>query len=124
MRYVTLIKTAVESPASKIIITSVIEKEYQDVEGLLNILIKELYVFAIPGRNHDLKILGTRYASTTAVHQHLCRTGYAFKRPIGDKFFDIAGKSLATFTYECGYDDRLNDNIPGKDLDFRLEHGE
>ncbi|MCK4668220.1 hypothetical protein KAU33_15825 [Candidatus Dependentiae bacterium] len=112
MRYVTLIKTAEENPAGKIIITSVIEKEYQDVEGLLNILTKELYVFAIPGRDHDIKILETRYASTTAVHQYLCRTGYAFKRPIGDKFFDVAGKSLATFTYECGYVDCWIDDPP------------
>lgn len=124
MRFVTLIKTAEENPAGKIVITSVIEKEYQDVEELLNILIKELYVFAVHGRDHDIKILETRYASTTAVHQYLCRTGYAFKRPIRDKLFDIAGKSLATFTYECGYNDRLDDNTPGKDFDFRVEHGE
>ena len=121
MRFVTLIKTAEESPSGNTLITSVIEKEYMSIEELIDILMKELYIFAIHGKDHKVNLLETRYTSPNAVFQDLSNLSYVFKYPIGDKFFDMAGNTLAKFTYNCGYNDRCDDNSPGKDLDLRIE---
>ena len=122
MGFVTLIKTAEETPSGDTIITSVIEKEYLNVEELLDILLRESYVFVIHGKSHGIEPLEVRYTSINAVYQNLLDSRHIFKRPIGEvnNFFDMAGNTLAKFTYKCGCDD-LFDTTQGKDLDLRTK---
>jgi len=122
MGFVTLIKTAEESPSGTTLITSITEKEYLSVEEFIDILMKELYVFAIHGKDHKVNLLETRYTSLNAVFKDLSKFSYVFKRPIGDRFFDISGNTLVKFAYKCGYNDHRYEKTPGRDLDLRKEH--
>lgn len=105
MNHITLIKTAQEMPGGAMLITSVVVKKYEDIEGLLDILTKDLYVFAIHGKEHNISLLTPSFTSDNAIFTFLSDIGHTFKRPLGDRFYDLAGSSLAKFIYECGYVD-------------------
>ena len=105
MNHVTLIKTAQEMPSETTLITSIVEKEYEDIEELLDLLTKHLYVFAVHGKDHKISVLEPSFTSNNAVFTFLSDIGHTFKRPLNDNFYDCAGPSLAKFTYECGYVD-------------------
>ena len=105
-------------PGGTTLITSIVEKEYEDIEELLDLLTKYLYVFVVHGKDHKINVLETSFASDRAVFTFLSDIGHTFKRPLGDKFYDSAGSSLAKFVYECGYVDcwkadppRANKNV-------------
>lgn len=110
MKYITLIKTAVENPSGKTLITSVIEKEYETVEELIDILTIRNYVFAIHGKDHKIDLLTPIFKSDSDVFKFLSEKWHAFKCPLGDDFFGLAGVNFGTFLYECGYVDCYLDN--------------
>ena len=89
-------------PGGTTLITSIVEKEYEDVEELLDLLTKYLYVFMVHGKDHKINVLETHFTCDDAVFTFLSGIGHTFKRPVGDTFYDIAGTSLAKFIYECG----------------------
>lgn len=125
--HVILVKTADERPTGSVVITSVVTKEYNNVKELIRILTMELYVFAVH-ENSCCKVpcnivpLEDRFTSENATMRFLLESHFAFKRPISDKFFDMAGESFGEFLYKCGYDDRLRDGSVERDIDLRKEH--
>ena len=121
MNYITLIKTAQEMPSGSTLITSIVEKEYEDIEELLDLLTKYLYVFVVHGKDHKIDVLETSFASNSAVFTFLSDVGHTFKRPLNDNFYDCAGSSLAKFIYECGYVDCWTNNPPRVNKDSTKE---
>jgi len=113
MRYITLIRTAEELPTHTIVVTSAIEREYENVEDLIKILKKSPYVFAVHGKGHGIIPLERHYTSNEAVFSFLSGNWHTYRRPERLNFKDFRIEPIIKFIYGCGYDDRWYDKRPG-----------
>ncbi len=121
MRFITLIKTAEESPSGITFISSVIVRKYQDIKGLLKILNDKDYIFAVHGKDHEIKVMETKYTSKNSIFEELSIKWHTFKFPPSANLFDLNCERLAEFIYVCGYDDRWYEKQPGIDTELRKE---
>lgn len=111
MGFITLIKTADENPTGFTVISSVMVKKYAGINSLFDILSKEVYSFAIHGENSGILPLATDFSSDEDVFKHLSKHWIAFKKPETSHITEFKAEILATFVYECGYKDGLNEKI-------------